>query len=123
MTSKTILLVEDDIDLRSFLEIYLKDLDFTVLTADNGIDGLDLLKKRGDVDAIFTDIFMPYMSGIELYHQVKVENPDLPCVFVTGQNSESLVEEIQNLEVVETLEKPLDIFQVRNLLSRLFDGS
>jgi CheY-like chemotaxis protein len=63
---RTILLVEDDAGVRAVTAAMLKELQFTVIEADNGSHALDIVDRQPDIDLLFTDIVMPGMNGFEL---------------------------------------------------------
>ena len=70
MDKRTLLIIEDDEINREFLIEILKEK-YQVLSADNGKEGLDILKKRGkDIAAILLDIQMPVMDGFEFLEYV-----------------------------------------------------
>ena len=56
---RTILLVEDDAGVRAVTAAMLKELQFTVIEADNGSHALDIVDREPDIDLLFTDIVMP----------------------------------------------------------------
>ena len=90
-----VLVVEDDPDIRRILELFLSERDFTVTTADSAERALDLL-AAAPVDLILSDVRMPGMSGIELLHHIKAQDPDVQLVLMTAYSSvKDAVEAIQ----------------------------
>ena len=68
---KTILLVDDNIEIReSYAQIF-KDNDFKVLQANDGVEGLDIATSQEGIDIIFTGIVMPRMDGTQLMKSLK----------------------------------------------------
>jgi CheY-like chemotaxis protein len=61
----SILIVEDDVDLNGAYEMILTSSGYTVSTAFNGVEALDVIKRKGEFDIIFLDLRMPVMDGIE----------------------------------------------------------
>jgi CheY-like chemotaxis protein len=61
-----VLVVEDDQDIREGLTHILRDEGFDVHVASNGLEALDLIRRRGSPDVIILDLLMPVMSGVEL---------------------------------------------------------
>ncbi|MCK5350367.1 MAG: response regulator, partial [Desulfobacula sp.] len=79
----SILIVDDEEDIRDVLEIALKDIGYTVFLAENGKKAFELFKlKRPDI--VITDIKMPVMDGIELLRQIKRESPETEVLMITG---------------------------------------
>jgi CheY-like chemotaxis protein len=80
---KTVLVIDDDV---SFLEIQRKVLEkagYSVLTAENGAEGLDLLRSNS-VAVVVCDIFMPGMEGIETIQAIRKSWPDLAVIAISG---------------------------------------
>jgi CheY-like chemotaxis protein len=80
MDSKTVLIVEDDRDLREAYVTILQSEGFSVKSAENGADALDLISKEGDPGIIFLDLRMPVMDGIEFlkkYDAPQHENTEI----------------------------------------------
>jgi PAS domain S-box-containing protein len=81
---RTILLVEDDAGVRAVTAAMLKELQFTVIEADNGSLALDIVDQQPDIDLLFTDIVMPGMNGFELGRLARERRPHLPVLYATG---------------------------------------
>jgi CheY-like chemotaxis protein len=62
----------------------LKELQFTVIEADNGSHALDIVDREPDIDLLFTDIVMPGMNGFELGRLARERRPQLPVLYATG---------------------------------------
>ena len=79
----TVLLVEDDSDVRSVVEQMLAARGFKVLVANHGYEAIRLLSDYF-VDVMFTDIMMPGLSGYELAAQAKLIRPSLKVLYTPG---------------------------------------
>jgi PAS domain S-box-containing protein len=85
---RTILLVEDDAGVRAVTAAMLKELQFNVIEADNGIRALDIVDRESDIDLLFTDIVMPGgMNGFELGRLARERRPHLPVLYATGYSA------------------------------------
>jgi len=85
--AQTILVVDDESEMRSFHKILLESEGFSVLEAKNGRDALDVIAANDShVDAVLSDIMMPEMNGYELCKEIKTtkETEDLPFVFISS---------------------------------------
>jgi CheY-like chemotaxis protein len=81
----TILVVEDDVDVREMIVGILSDLGYETLVATNAAEALEVLEEESSVDLLFTDIVMPGgMSGIELARQVSRMRPRLKVLLSSG---------------------------------------
>jgi CheY-like chemotaxis protein len=85
----TVLVVDDQEQVRELAVRILEQHDAHVVAAANGHDALDLLAEHEEaVDVVLTDIVMPAMSGIELARRLRSERPGLPLVYFSGHVGE-----------------------------------
>ena len=84
---KTILLVDDEIDILDIQNRYLLQAGYDVLVAHDGKEGLELFRKKS-IDLIITDIMMPNMNGYDFISEVQYIAPDQPFLFTTAKTSE-----------------------------------
>jgi len=83
--TETILLVEDEADVRDLAQQFLKSTGYKVLEARDGAEALEVaLRYRGDIDLLLTDMVMPRMSGKELARQLQETKPGLKVVLMSG---------------------------------------
>jgi signal transduction histidine kinase/CheY-like chemotaxis protein len=82
--ASTILVVDDDTDVRDLTVRALSALNYRVLAADSGRGALDLLRARQAVDLVLIDLVMPGMSGRQLAARVRANDPHRPILFMTG---------------------------------------
>jgi CheY-like chemotaxis protein len=82
---ETILLVEDDALVRGYAHDQLVGLGYMVLTATNGLEAIEAVRGRADIDLLFTDVVMPGgLNGRELADVVRRIRPNLPVLFTSG---------------------------------------
>src|SRR5689334_8373066 len=82
---KPILVVEDELQVRSLLKVMLGEQGFDVIEATDGTSALaELWKRKGSVAMMVTDIDMGRMGGLELAQSVRTQYPALPVLFVSG---------------------------------------
>ena len=108
-----ILVVDDEVHIRMLLEQTLEELeddyDIELLTAENGEEGLDLIRSERP-DLVFLDIMMPYMNGYEVCQEVR-EAPDLSSVKVillTAKGQEVDRKHGLNIGAERYMTKPFD---------------
>jgi len=92
MTKRSVLLVEDDGDLRAILAAMLIQTGYDVRTAWDGVSAL-LELEAGIPDIIVSDLNMPRMSGFELLSTIRAEFPSIPLIAMSGAFSGSQVPE------------------------------
>ncbi|MFH1743032.1 MAG: response regulator [bacterium] len=90
MPEKTILVIEDEEDVVDFLKMALEDAEYRVITAADGEEALECI-KREQPDLITLDLIMPNKTGIGLYSQLRrsPEYKDIPIIVVTGVDRDS----------------------------------
>jgi CheY-like chemotaxis protein len=82
---KTILVVEDESQLRAFVKLMLNDEGFRVIEASDGTGGLNQIRRKKDqISLLITDVDMGRMGGIELAELVRKEFPNLPILFISA---------------------------------------
>jgi CheY-like chemotaxis protein len=79
----TILLVEDDALVREVLSSAIESKGHTVVTAANGVEGLNQFAQR-PFDLVISDIIMPDMEGIGMIREMRRKNPDVKIVAISG---------------------------------------
>ncbi|WP_380785887.1 response regulator [Sphingomonas sp. R86521] len=107
----TILLVEDEDMVRAVAERALTRQGYSVLTAENGEIGLQVLEKHGRPDLLVSDVVMPTMDGPTMVRRARAKYPDLPVLFMSGYAEEQLRKSI-DLDNVAFLPKPFSVQQL-----------
>jgi two-component system, cell cycle sensor histidine kinase and response regulator CckA len=113
--SGTILLVEDEDMVRAVAERALTRHGYTVVTATNGDEGLEILLARKDIDMLLSDVVMPIMDGPTLGRHAREHYPNMPILFMSGYAEEQLRKSIQ-LENVNFLPKPFSVQQLAEIV-------
>ncbi|WP_315116221.1 response regulator transcription factor [uncultured Clostridium sp.] len=86
MEKSTVLVVDDEKDIRELIEIYLINEGLKVITACDGIDALEKLKNN-DIDLIILDIMMPKLDGIRTCLKIR-EEKKLPIIMLSAKNED-----------------------------------
>lgn len=119
-SKKTILIIEDDPDVLGVMVRHLERLDYRVISAADGMEGLKKLDSE-NYDLVITDIVMPYVSGVGVVSAIKSKRPGIPVIAVTGYGKEPEAAAMEkNADMV--LAKPVKISLlkecIRDLLAR-----
>lgn len=122
-TAETILVVEDDDDVRAYTVNVLRDLGYRVLEAHDGVSALRLFERQeGPVDLLFTDVVMPGMSGRELADEARRRQPDLRVLYTSGYTRNAIVHGGRLDPGVELIGKPFNAEalaqKIRDMLDR-----
>ena len=103
----TILVVDDEQELRNSIRQYLEIEDYNVLTAHGGIEALEVIKEN-HIDLILTDVRMPEGDGVTLLEETRKLSQELPVVLMmTGFAKISRKEAIQK-GALDLLDKPIN---------------
>jgi PAS domain S-box-containing protein len=121
--TETILVVEDDSDLRTYITDMLRDLSYRVLSASSAQAALTiLLQDEPRIDLLLTDVVMPGMNGRELARRAAEMRPGLKILYMTGYSRNAVVHQGRLDEGVDLLEKPVSqaklALKVREVLDR-----
>ncbi len=105
--SKSILVLEDDEEVRGFASEVLRDLGYRVETASNGSRALDLIRKHPEFVLLFTDVVLPGgMNGRQVAEAAQALRPDLKVLFATGYTRNAIIHHGRLDADVELLTKP-----------------
>src|SRR5262249_16142746 len=104
----TILLVEDDHDVRAYVVEILRELHYRVLEAHDADSALGLIDRNDvRVDLLLTDLVLPGMNGGQLAEAVKARQPSARTLFITGYSREAIPHHWPGDTDIEMLHKPL----------------
>lgn len=110
-----ILLVEDEADLALIVSETLREQGYDVVTATDGIDGLEKFTSAG-ADIVVADVMMPRMDGFSMAAQIKRLAPAVPLIFLTAKSTVDDVEKGFDIGAGDYLKKP---FELRELIVRI----
>ena len=115
--SETVLLVEDEKALLKLTRKMLKQLGYTVLSADSPIKALQLTEEYpGIIHLLITDVVMPSMSGRDLQLRLCALRPSIKCLFVSGYTTDVIAHQGILDEGVQFLQKP---FAIKTLATKV----
>jgi len=119
----TILVVDDEAQIRHALRGVLTDEGFEVVEAENGGRALELLDKQTPRLAI-VDIWMPEVDGIELVRRMRDRAPELPIIVISGHGTIETAVRVIRLGAFDFLEKPFELDVLLKVVGRaLGDGT
>ena len=117
---ETILLVDDEADVREMAGIVLQRLNFKPLIATDGVDGLLTAAQRSaELRVVITDLHMPQMDGLAFVRALRRMLPDIPVIVASGRMEEALAVEFKTLGVTTRLDKPFTQPQLAEALQNL----
>lgn len=109
--SLKILIVDDEQSMLITLEDILKVMGYSVFTAGNGEQSIELVKKE-QIDVVLMDYKMPGMSGVEAFREIIKIDPSINVIFITAYYDESVIREALSEGMGAICHKPLNIPQL-----------
>lgn len=83
---KTVLIIEDELSLQNIIAAYFRKNEFNVLTASNGLEGLELFRAN-KIDIVCSDIMMPNIDGWQVVRSIR-QSSNIPIILMTALDSE-----------------------------------
>ncbi len=87
----------------------MKKYHFTILTADNGFKGLEMIEANSDIKVVISDMKMPMMNGLEFIKRIKIKHPEICCMMISG------------FELSKEIKDAIDIGLIFNYLNKPFN--
>jgi CheY-like chemotaxis protein len=118
-----VLVVDDDAVNRLILKKIFEKENDTVLTANNGIEAMDILTKESDFHVVITDIMMPLMDGIQLLAEIKLNDniSNIPIIGFTAGD----IDYFKRSSIISfdrLLPKPMDFHELYDIARRYGNG-
>ena len=124
LAGKTVLYVEDDHDLREYMQMEMEGVCRKLLTAYNGRKALEMLKQGELPDVIITDVMMPELDGLALCHLLKT-NPaykHIPVIMLSARADAESIKRGYSAKADFYLDKPFDIDQLLDILENKIEN-
>ncbi len=115
---KTVLVIDDEDSIRQVLSIALKEKNYSVFTASNGAEGIEVFKSKKP-NIVITDVKMHEMSGIEVTKKIKRMDEDVDVIIMTGYGSEELVIESMRAGASNFIKKPISLNELFTILENI----
>jgi len=115
--NETVLVVDDNKYLRSFLNEALPMFGYSVICAVDGMDGLNKFREHKDkIHIVLLDVVMPKLNGIELFKEIKQIKPNAKMLFMSGYND--ILDRNILQDKMRYISKP---FEIKTLLKEMRD--
>ncbi|MGH9889209.1 MAG: response regulator, partial [bacterium] len=121
--TETILLVEDSDAVRQLAKRILRGLGYTVLTARDGREALELVSTdESRIDLVLTDVVMPHMSGRQLAEAITVRRPDVKILYMSGYTDDIIIQKGLHDRGASFIEKPFTMSTLAERVRERLDG-
>ena len=104
----TILVIDDEPGIRSVMRDVLQDEGYTVLAAEDGIQGMAELAAHS-VDLVFLDVWLPNRGGMDILKDIREQFPDVEVIMISGHANIALAVQATKMGAFDFLEKPLSL--------------
>ncbi len=121
-TEPTLLIVDDEEEIRENLCDYAEFKGFNVLEAENGLEALEILEDESP-DLIISDMMMPKMGGLELLQEIAKRDIDTPTVMMTAFGTMEYAIDAMKNGAEDFLSKPIDLSYMMQVVNRVLDRS
>ncbi len=106
--TETLLMAEDEPEIRNLFKAYLEKLGYSVLLAEDGEEALKVFSAHQNrIDLVILDAIMPKLSGPRVYQEMRTVRPKLPCILLTGYGKEMIKKYAEEGLDVPVLQKPV----------------
>jgi len=121
--SETILLVEDQPEVRAIARTILSRQGYRIIEADSGVAALDFVKSQDEpIDMLLTDVIMPILGGQDLAREVLVLRPGVRVLFASGYTDDVLVQQGVLQPGAEWIQKPFTKESLSQKVRSVLDG-
>ena len=116
---KTILVVDDEPEIRKLVGAMVGQAGYNVLTADSGEHALTLYRNHGPIELLITDVVAPGMSGPMLADKLTAQQPGLRVLFISGYDNTHVVQKYVVEKGHALLAKPFAVADLKAKMSEL----
>ncbi len=118
----TVLIIDDDDQLRVSFERLLKEDGFSVETAPSGEVGLNLIKSKAP-DLVILDMRLPGMNGLETFKRINALDPKLPVIIMTAFGTTETAIEATKMGAFDYILKPFDIPEMLSIIRQALEAA
>jgi CheY-like chemotaxis protein len=122
--ARTVLLVDDEEDVRIVTQHMLERLGCSVLVAADGREGIEVFRKHVQViDAVIVDLTLPRLGGEQAFLEIRRIRPDAPVIVISGYNDEGTTRRLTAAGLAGFLRKPFSVSDLRSTMDRALAGT
>ena len=122
--TKTVLVVDDEAPVRKIGERMLSRLGVTVLTAENGLQAVEIFREHADaIDCVLLDLTMPYMSGAEAFRELRRIRSEVRVILSSGYDEQEVTRQFSEEDRIGFIQKPYELKDLERKLGEAWrDG-
>ncbi len=120
--TETLLIVEDDLDVRKMMTRILQSHGYATIEAADGYEAVRVYREhKGAIDLVLLDVVMPGKNGKEVFDEIAAINPRVKAIFVSGYTGDVVIDKGIQSEKVDFLEKPLSLARLQAKVREVLD--
>lgn len=119
MEGPTILVVDDDSDIRRIVATLLGSFGYRTMTASNGLKGLSIV-DRSKIDGIILDLEMPVMNGLTMLRRLRDKHQDVPILIMSARTYRDVLLPLADEKAIDYITKPFDMEDFKSRCQHLF---
>ena len=121
--TETLLVAEDDEIVRNYITTALTQFGYSVIQAENGEDAVrKFMANRGAIKLVLLDIMMPKKNGKEVYDKIRIFEPDIKVVFLSGYSTDIMSKKGLLEKGLNFLHKPIPMHELLRKVREILDG-
>ncbi|MFC1563545.1 PAS domain S-box protein [candidate division KSB1 bacterium] len=118
----TILVVDDEKNVRAMAKRILNEMGYKVYLAENGLEAVKIFReKKNEIDLVLLDMIMPEMAGKETNRELRKIDPDVRIILSSGYAQNGKAMEILNEGVLDFIQKPFRIKELSRIINMILD--
>jgi two-component system, cell cycle sensor histidine kinase and response regulator CckA len=114
--------VDDEESVRMFVASVLKDAGYQTVLAGSGAEAIEKAGRTPSIDLLVTDVMMPHMTGDELARRLRLDDPKLKILYLTGYSDRLFKDKVTLWEDEAFLDKPCSVKSLKEAVSLLLSG-
>lgn len=121
--NKSILVVDDEPNIRRVLDAVFTKSGYTVLTAENGKKALDIVSTEQGLQVLLCDLIMPDLNGMDILKAVREMNPNISVVMMTAHGTIKSAVDAMKLGAFDYITKPFDVDEIKLIVNNALERS
>ncbi|OKY74104.1 MAG: hypothetical protein BM485_14920 [Desulfobulbaceae bacterium DB1] len=121
--NKTVLLVDDEKDVRDIASWMLERMGFTVITANDGEEALSVFKENPDPAFVLLDLSMPRMNGEQCFRELRRLDPSVRVIITSGYSEREIIGRFAGRSLSGYIQKPFTLSKLREVIQPLYVDS
>ena len=118
---KKVLVVDDEDDVRLFLQDFLAEREWRVDNAENGQEAFEKVKKWNP-DVVLLDVMMPIMDGLQCLEKIRQYNPKIVVIMITAFKDDARIMRAKKLGAYNYIVKPFSLGYLESELLKILEG-